>query len=122
MIFFINSQLVRVQSPDGTKRVEISSETLSQFYENVFREFKLNTEQANDWGLFTDREKQNRLPISRSKRASDSLKHGDMVYLLQATSQNVTSVETNLPVEIDKIDLELDKKDGRIFRKKDDLL
>lgn len=113
--------LLRVQSPDGTKRIQVSNETLTQLYEIIFNEFKLGSDQIEHWGLFTDREKCNRVPNSRA-RASEFVSHGDMIYLLQAMN-NVTKAPTkSISYAEDEVDINLDKQDGLILRNKDDLL
>jgi len=48
--------------------------------------------------------------------------HGDMIYLLQAAEKNVTKEESEVQVAEDEIDTNLDKQEGMIFRKKDELL
>jgi hemolysin-activating ACP:hemolysin acyltransferase len=113
--------LVRVQSPDGTKRVEVFNETLSQLYENVFNQFKIQPEQFSSWSLFTDRNRQNRIPNSAKTPAQKAISHGDMVYLLQATD-NVTQAPTEVVCVEDEIDVALGKQDGLIYRNKDELL
>lgn len=113
--------LLRVQSPDGTKRIEILNESLSQLYDIVFKEFKINPEQFGNWGLFTDREKQNRLMNSMTTKAQEVLSHGDMIYMLQA-SGNVTQETTETTCVEDEIDSMIEKKSGLIYRKKDELL
>lgn len=113
--------LVRVQSPDGTKRVEVGEESLESLYGHVFEEFKISPEKFDNWSLFTDREKQNRLPNSFKTPARSVVSHGDMIYLLQAAG-NVTQAISETPCVEDEIDIALDKKDGLIHRKKDDLL
>ncbi len=118
----MSKKLIRVQSPDGTKRLEITKESLAQLYERVFAEFRLEISQISRWSLFTDREHLNRLPHCRNTLASDVVAHGDMIYLLQAAEKNVTNQESEIQVNEDQIDMVLDKQDGMIFRKKDDLL
>lgn len=113
--------LVRVQSPDGTKRVEVCNETLSQLYENVFAQFKIQPEQFPSWSLFMDRNRQNRIPENPKTPAQDFIRHGDMVYLLQAIG-NVTQAPTETTCVEDAIDVALDKQDGLIYRQKDELL
>ena len=123
------SSIVRVQSPEGTKRIEISTnETLTQFYEHVFREFNLLTssiDQITDtWGLYTDREQKNLVSKNTSTRVDKVIKHGDMIYLLRKTAgQNVSNATDNdTPCVEDEIDIILDRQDGVIHRKKDELL
>jgi hypothetical protein len=118
----MSKKLIRVQSPDGTKRVEITNETLAQFYERVFAEFKIDKGQASGWSLFTDREHRERLPNCRNTRAGEVVAHGDMIYLLQAAEKNVSREESEVQVAEDEIDTNLDKQEGMIFRKKDELL
>ena len=113
--------MIRVQSAEGTKRIEISNETLSQLYEKVFKEFKIGVENESGWCLFTDREKQNRLPNSKNNLASHLVSHGDLIYLFK-TADEKQLVELNTNVEEDEIDIYLDKQSGVIKREKDELL
>lgn len=110
-----------MQSPDGTKRIEISNESLEQLYSNVFKEFRIVDEHCDSWGLFKDREQTNRLPNSKRTRAMEYLSHGEMIYLLQA-NKNVSSAVTDTVCIEDEVDNILDKQDGLIKREKDEML
>lgn len=72
--------VLRVQSPDGTKRVEISdTSNLRELYELVHGTFAFN-----DYGfaLFKERNCTKEIVSSRSQTVKESgLKHGDMIYL-----------------------------------------
>ena len=114
-------KLIRVQSAEGTKRVEITNETLSQLYEKVFKEFKIGAENESGWCLFADREKQNRLQNSKNTLANHLISHGDLIYLFK-TAEEKQPVELNTNVEEDDIDIYLDKQSGVIKREKDELL
>lgn len=114
--------LLRVQSPDGTKRIQISNESLEQLYVNVFNEFGIIGEHCDKWGIFKDREKHNRLANSKRTRAMEVCSHGDMIYLLQVNKNNVSSDVTDTVCVEDEVDNILDKQDGLIKRDKDEML
>ncbi|XP_039256624.2 nuclear protein localization protein 4 homolog [Styela clava] len=113
--------IIRIQSKDGTKRVEVtSSETVTSFLGKVAEEFALANE---NWCLFQNRDRTNELKKgSRSKLSNKKLKHGDMCYLIFTDGMNVAGdggvVENEAPPIVkfteDEIDVELWKQDGRI--------
>uniref|UniRef100_A0A6P7FF04 Nuclear protein localization protein 4 homolog n=1 Tax=Diabrotica virgifera virgifera TaxID=50390 RepID=A0A6P7FF04_DIAVI len=72
--------LLRVQSPEGTKRVEISaSSTTCQLFETVHDAFELN---SFAFALYKEKNKKSEIPSSKSKTVlSLGLRHGDMIYL-----------------------------------------
>ncbi|XP_046391549.1 nuclear protein localization protein 4 homolog [Ischnura elegans] len=71
---------VRVQSPDGTKRVEVGPyDTTKLLYEKVHDAFDLS---GFGFALYRSRDKKDELISSRSHTVKDSrLGHGDMIYL-----------------------------------------
>ncbi|KAK9887863.1 hypothetical protein WA026_000171 [Henosepilachna vigintioctopunctata] len=73
--------LLRVQSPDGTRRVEISgTDTTSKLYEKVHDIFDLN---SFAFSLFKERNNKNEIASSKSKIIkTHGLRHGDMIYLV----------------------------------------
>lgn len=73
-------QLLRVQSPEGTKRIEVNaSSTTCQLYEMIHDTFNLN---SFAFALYKERNKQNEIPSSKTKTIrSLGLHHGDMIYL-----------------------------------------
>ncbi|CAB4000892.1 nuclear localization 4 homolog [Paramuricea clavata] len=134
--------VVRVQSRHGTKRISTSTnESVKKFLEKIEQEFKLP---SRSWNVYQERN--NTKKISKTSRQflkSLNIRHGDMVYLVDAaptdngvdgmgdetmdsmqpeTSQNGPSTSTNdVPnsaVE-DPIDIFLAKQDGLIHRDKD---
>lgn len=72
--------MLRVQSPDGTKRIEVSaSSTTCQLYEMIHDTFNLN---SFAFALYKERNKINEITSSKAKTIrSVGLKHGDMIYL-----------------------------------------
>uniref|UniRef100_A0A1B0GH88 Putative nuclear pore complex rnpl4 component sc npl4 n=1 Tax=Lutzomyia longipalpis TaxID=7200 RepID=A0A1B0GH88_LUTLO len=81
--------ILRVQSPEGTKRVEISPDAnLRSLYETVFAAFELTN---YDFSLFKERGYKQELTSSRSQKLTDcQLKHGDMVFM-KILSENFAS-------------------------------
>ncbi len=112
--------MIRVQSPDGTKRIELIKESLAGLYEKVFKEFKIDSSQTNEWSLYLDRNKSNHIPNTKNTLANEVVNHGDMIYLLQETSQKTEIIGQH--VEEDDVDKELIKQDGKINRDRDEQL
>ena len=71
--------VIRIQSPQGTKRVTASpSETLKTFLEKVRKEFELG---LTGWNCYTGRDKRKELkPLSTTLQVA-GVKHGDMLFL-----------------------------------------
>lgn len=71
---------MRVQSPEGTKRIEVSaSSTTCHLYEIIHDNFNLN---SFAFALYKERNKQDEIPSSKTKTVrSLGLHHGDMIYL-----------------------------------------
>uniref|UniRef100_T1IW71 Nuclear protein localization protein 4 homolog n=1 Tax=Strigamia maritima TaxID=126957 RepID=T1IW71_STRMM len=130
--------IIRVQSPDGTKRIETSAkDSTSKFYENVRDAFSLA---SVNFALFKKPNKIEEIISSRSKTLhSYGIKHGDMIFLNPlngtifqgnaiVTNSSVTSVNTlhsnvsNVSVIEDDVDVYLQKQDGKIERGRDDRL
>lgn len=81
-------QLIRVQSAEGIKRIEISPKSnLKQLYDSVQNALKVD-----GFGLFKERNCITELHASGTQLVGNSLKHGDMVYLKQmaGTSSRVS--------------------------------
>ncbi|XP_031788253.1 nuclear protein localization protein 4 homolog isoform X2 [Nasonia vitripennis] len=72
--------LLRVQSAEGTKRVEVQpSDTVSQLFEKIYDVFEL---QSFGFGLYKQRNQKEEIVSTRSKTVQGvGLKHGDMLYL-----------------------------------------
>uniref|UniRef100_U5EVM2 Nuclear protein localization protein 4 homolog n=1 Tax=Corethrella appendiculata TaxID=1370023 RepID=U5EVM2_9DIPT len=85
-----NEVVLRVQSADGTQRVNIrDSSSLRELYELVQKQFSLN-----DFGfaLYKERNYKNELVSSRSQTIKGcSLKHGDMIYMKQLSEPSTSS-------------------------------
>ncbi|KAG8231750.1 hypothetical protein J437_LFUL012029, partial [Ladona fulva] len=137
---------VRVQSPEGTKRVEIGQlDSTKLLYEKVHDAFDLT---GFGFALFRTRDRKDELISSRSHTVNQSkLAHGDMIYLAPIngtlfhpkepsssvggeTLHKGSSVEevfegkstsSQLPSsqKEDEVDLQLWKMDGKIQRQRD---
>lgn len=72
--------ILRIQSPEGTKRVEISpSSTTCQLFETIHDTFDLN---SFAFALFKQTNKKGEIASSKTKTLKSlGLKHGDMIYL-----------------------------------------
>ncbi|XP_034487130.1 nuclear protein localization protein 4 homolog isoform X1 [Drosophila innubila] len=131
--------LIRVQSAEGIKRIEISPKSnLKQLYDIV-----QNSLNADGFGLFLERNFATELHASVSKLVGTSLKHGDMVYLKQiagtssrrasttamenlafnsVTKQSGDKISNARPsnnIIEDEVDQQLFKSDGTIKRERD---
>ncbi|XP_030376061.1 nuclear protein localization protein 4 homolog isoform X2 [Scaptodrosophila lebanonensis] len=139
--------LVRVQSPEGIKRIEISPKSnLKQLYETVQNALKVD-----GFGLFKERSFATELQASGSQLVGATLKHGDMIYLKQMAgsssrrtsiaafdsfaafnnlsaatvsekSSNNSSARPSIDVVEDNVDQQLVKADGTIKRVRDSKL
>ncbi|CAG2055216.1 unnamed protein product, partial [Timema podura] len=144
------SQTVRVQSPEGTRRVDVElADSILQLFEKVHDTFGLT-----DYGfaLYRERGNKNELISSRSHSVrSCGVHHGDTIYLTPlngalwskdpashpSTSKAVNNTPSGEPVidapskfvpprgpsltlQEDDVDLQLWKLDGKVQRKKDD--
>ncbi|KAJ6634631.1 Nuclear protein localization protein 4 like [Pseudolycoriella hygida] len=132
----VKNLLLRVQTSDGTKRIEIAANaSLMELYETIFQ--ALNYADYG-FGVFLERSHSKELPSSRIKSLSDlNIKHGDMVYLktipgssASTSSSTATAPLTPLPPMTsslssgnlsgeDEVDVQLAKIDGTIKRNRD---
>lgn len=112
--------MIRVQSPDGTKRVEVSKENLAALYEKIFKEFKIEGTQVNEWSLYLDRNRSSHIPNTKNTPVTEVISHGDMIYLLPETTGKIETIGQH--VEEDDVDKELIKQDGKINRGRDEQL
>nr|CAD7588973.1 unnamed protein product [Timema genevievae] len=143
-------ETVRVQSPEGTRRVDVElADSILQLFEKVHDTFGLT-----DYGfaLYRERGNKNELISSRSHSVrSCGVHHGDTIYLTPlngalwskdpashpSTSKAVNNTPSGEPVidapskfvpprgpsltlQEDDVDLQLWKLDGKVQRKKDD--
>lgn len=119
--------LVRVQSPDGTKRIEVnSSEHAASLYRKTRDEFKIDASHHDEWFLYLDRNRSNLLSPGSTSSLGQIIKHGDLIYLFQ-TSSETTNTNSNMSdkvanVEEDEVDQLLAKQDGKIIRGPDEQL
>ncbi|XP_018023615.1 nuclear protein localization protein 4 homolog [Hyalella azteca] len=82
--------LLRVQSPDGTKRIEVTpSESLQQLYDKASMVFGVP---ADHFSIYQDRTRKQELACSarRSVRAA-KLSHGDMIFLHPSAAASTSS-------------------------------
>lgn len=122
--------IIRVQSAQGTKRVEVDGkESLKSLHEKIYQSFDLT---GCFWQLYKGRNNQQQVPNSGSKTVNSyGLKHGDMLFMnisdsgmssgSKSTSQQMSvsvphKSELSKSVIEDEIDRNLWKEDGRIRR------
>lgn len=72
--------MLRIQSPDGTRRVELNgNDKVSSLFEKVHETFELS---SSVFALYKDRNHKEEIVRSKSKHVNDyRLQHGDMLYL-----------------------------------------
>ncbi|XP_030035651.1 nuclear protein localization protein 4 homolog [Manduca sexta] len=92
---------VRVQSPEGTARVDmLDSDVTAQLFERIYEALGLS---SFAFTLHKDRQRKEEIPSSKSQRLRDyGLQHGDMLYLNPINGavlfdQPSTSAEANKP-------------------------
>lgn len=95
--FFFSAQLLRVQSPEGTKRIELlPSATIRELYEAIHDAFELD---SYNFGVYGERNYKNELGSSRSQTVDDyKLKHGDMIYM-KPLSVGSSTVSSRIPID-----------------------
>lgn len=76
----ICKQILRVQSPEGTKRIEIlPTATIRELYESIHDALQLD---GYNFAVYGERNYKNELTSSRSQKIQDyNLKHGDMIFI-----------------------------------------
>ena len=123
---FCLTKLVRVQSADGTKRIEVNSnEQVASLYQKTLNEFKIDASRRDEWALFLDRNREKPIKAG-SGLVGQLVKHGDIIYLFQSQF-GVSSEQSMAPtvdpnVEEDEIDQILARQDGKIVRGRDEQL
>lgn len=72
--------MLRVQSPEGTKRIELlPTATIRELYEAIHDAFELD---GFNFAVYGERNYKNELATSRSQTVDDyKLKHGDMIFM-----------------------------------------
>jgi hypothetical protein len=116
-------KLIRVQSPEGTKRFEIKKEVISSLYDKVYKEFSIDDN--SEWSLYLDLNRKNLLAKSKTRTVDSVCKHGDLLFLLKSSSGSFASTASSpiqTTVEEDEVDRILCKQDGRIQRDRDEQL
>lgn len=116
--------MIRIESPDGTKRLELSSsDSLAALYDKVFDQFKIDATRRSEYCLFADRNRKLRIPENRNTRVKETISHGDFVYLLPAGGETNGQRRDQIEFgEEDQVDLDLAKQDGKIHRPRDEQL
>lgn len=123
-----NNIVIRVQSPDGTKRIAITaSDNTNNLFQSVNETFELNT---FNFALYKEPNRHGEILSSRSKTLSSyRIKHGDMLYLQPLNGASGSKVDSDISCDSslsslylsdDEVDLLLQKLDGRIERPMDD--
>ncbi|XP_037944598.1 nuclear protein localization protein 4 homolog isoform X2 [Teleopsis dalmanni] len=134
--------LVRVQSAEGIKRIEVSpNSNIREFFDIIQKKLKVD-----GFGIFRERNFITELHINTPQKVGAILKHGDMVYLKQMAGNSMrrtstvaiddfeTSTADDVPttsakefrpsvnITEDEVDLLLAKMDGLIQRERDSKL
>lgn len=95
--YFLFAQILRVQSSEGTKRIEIlPSASLRDLYESIHDAFKLD---HYNFAVYGERGHKKEISSSRSQTVEDfNLKHGDMLYMkpVPAGSSSVVCDDLNI--------------------------
>uniref|UniRef100_A0A2I3TBT1 NPL4 homolog, ubiquitin recognition factor n=2 Tax=Pan TaxID=9596 RepID=A0A2I3TBT1_PANTR len=126
---FCLQQIIRVQSPDGVKRITATKrETAATFLKKVAKEFGF---QNNGFSVYINRNKTGEITASSNKSLNLlKIKHGDLLFLFPSSLAGPSSeMETSAPpgfkvfgapnVVEDEIDQYLSKQDGKIYRSRD---
>ncbi|NWY17932.1 NPL4 protein, partial [Aphelocoma coerulescens] len=130
---FPHSQIIRVQSPEGVKRITATKrETVATFLKKVAKEFGFRN---NGFSIYTNRNRTGEITAAQNKSLNLlKIKHGDMLFLYPSSpagssSETMdTSVSQNSrpggapQVVEDEIDQYLIKQDGKIYRNRDQQL
>ncbi|XP_023328940.1 nuclear protein localization protein 4 homolog isoform X2 [Eurytemora carolleeae] len=120
---------VAVQSPEGQKRIQVSSSGKAEdLYKSVFSAFDLA---SMEFILAKDQKKKTLVDNSRIKSLTSlGIKHGDRLFMFPKTKTDVfkspeetgsSSKQTAVVYEEDEVDKLLRKQDGRIERGRDNL-
>ncbi|KAF4012803.1 hypothetical protein G4228_003921, partial [Cervus hanglu yarkandensis] len=122
-------QIIRVQSPDGVKRITATKrETAATFLKKVAKEFGF---QNNGFSVYINRNKTGEITASSNKSLNLlKIKHGDLLFLFPSNLAGPSSeMETSAPqglkacgapnVVEDEIDQYLSRQDGKIYRSRD---
>ncbi|EFA08302.2 Nuclear protein localization protein 4 homolog-like Protein [Tribolium castaneum] len=88
--------LLRVQSPEGTKRIEVSaSDSTCKLFERVHDSFDLS---SFAFALYKERNQKNEIPSSKSRTVAGlGLRHGDMIYLCPLNGAVLFPTGNNTP-------------------------
>jgi len=110
--------IIRVQSKDGTKRIEIlPSSRPRTLYSKVRTDLKLD---KNGWALYKVRDGSDLIKERGSYTIADAgLRHGDMIFLREEPNSAQPIETTDDWVFEDEIDVTLSNDDGLTKRKRD---
>uniref|UniRef100_A0A8D1WK07 Nuclear protein localization protein 4 homolog n=2 Tax=Sus scrofa TaxID=9823 RepID=A0A8D1WK07_PIG len=121
--------IIRVQSPDGVKRITATKrETAATFLKKVAKEFGF---QNNGFSVYINRNKTGEIPASSNKSLNLlKIKHGDLLFLFPSSLAGPSAeMETSAPLALkacgapnvveDDIDQFLSRQDGKIYRSRD---
>ena len=108
--------LLRVQSPEGTRRVEVSScNTTGDLFQKIADEFGFS-----GFRLYCRRDRSQEILCSDKCISSHGFNHGDMIFLSPVGSGPIRSVievgKNNMKNNLDEIDSILQECSGRIER------
>uniref|UniRef100_G1SKM5 Nuclear protein localization protein 4 homolog n=1 Tax=Oryctolagus cuniculus TaxID=9986 RepID=G1SKM5_RABIT len=122
-------EIIRVQSPDGVKRITATKrETAATFLKKVAKEFGF---QNNGFSVYINRNKTGEITASSNKSLSLlRIKHGDLLFLFPSSLAGPSSeMETSTTLGLkalgsahvveDEIDQYLSRQDGKIYRSRD---
>ncbi|NXF13076.1 NPL4 protein, partial [Smithornis capensis] len=126
-------QIIRVQSPEGVKRITATKrETVATFLKKVAKEFGFRN---NGFSVYTNRNRTGEITASQNKSLNLlKIKHGDMLFLypLSPAGSSSETMDTSVSqnsrpggapqVVEDEIDQYLIKQDGKIYRNRDQQL
>nr|KAF6416641.1 NPL4-like protein, ubiquitin recognition factor [Molossus molossus] len=123
------SIIIRVQSPDGVKRITATKrETAATFLKKVAKEFGF---QNNGFSVYINRNRTGEISASSNKSLHLlKIKHGDLLFLFPSSLAGPSSeMETSTTLGLrafgasnvveDEIDQYLSKQDGKIYRSRD---
>uniref|UniRef100_A0A8C7GRI5 Nuclear protein localization protein 4 homolog n=1 Tax=Oncorhynchus kisutch TaxID=8019 RepID=A0A8C7GRI5_ONCKI len=135
-----NLQIIRVQSPNGMKKIPATKkETAAAFLNKVGKEFGFT---SNGFSIFLNRNKTDEIQSQNKTLSLLKIKHGDMLFLypsgspgpsgetmdvatthsssLPSSSSSMMSRSHSAPhIPEDEIDQYLAKQEGKIYRNKD---
>uniref|UniRef100_A0A6I8SED5 Nuclear protein localization protein 4 homolog n=1 Tax=Xenopus tropicalis TaxID=8364 RepID=A0A6I8SED5_XENTR len=122
---------IRIQSPDGVKRINASKrESAATFLKKVAKEFGFRN---NGFSVYVNRNRTGEISATQNKSLHFlKIKHGDMLFLFPSSSAGLAGPSSDVmdtsatvsgsrspQVVEDEIDQYLSKQDGKIYRNRD---